>query len=126
MINFGGKGKDKATGYQIPEESKRRHFIREYLKETKWQKVIQAASGQSWHGQHSNGFVTNGFVTNGFVTNGFVTNGKQEVTIDEEEVDRWMYECDHFIPLMMIHFTLAMIVTDMFMQRDVTWVVSFR
>lgn len=40
LFDFAGKRSEKSSGYKIPEEQKRRIFIREYLRGTKTQKKL--------------------------------------------------------------------------------------
>lgn len=102
LINFAGKGSDKATGYKILDEQKRRIFIREYLRETKKQKIRNS--------ENLNGTEINGHA--------------HEEAKENSEVDQWMKECDHYIAAMCIHFTLMTFTTDFFLAKDVNWVVS--
>lgn len=48
----------------------------------------------------------------------------QEVSIDEKEVDQWLFECDHFIPQNMISFIAMTFMADIFLEKDITFVVS--
>lgn len=97
LLDFGAEGKEKATGYEILEESKRRFFIREYL-ERRRQEGDEATDCQESSGQQL-----------------------------EEEVDQWMFECecDHSILRNMMNFIQILFVMYLFLGRDIIFVVSY-
>lgn len=97
LINFGGKGSDRYTGYKIAEEPKRRHFLREYLKECKRSDSFGQVNG------HVNG----------------------HIAVEEKEVDQWLFEVDHYIAFILMHFAHMCLSSDFnLLDRDITWVVS--
>lgn len=54
-----------------------------------------------------------------------MAKSSHDVAIDEKEVDQWLFECDHFVSQNLMSFIVMTFMAGIFLEKDVTFVVSF-